>query len=349
MSIKKENFGFIGNDEVFTFTLKNKKGMEVVLSNYGALIKNIFFDNNSKKIDLVLGYDNLEDYIHNPNFFGVTIGPNCNRISNSEFTLKDKIYKLEQNDGVNNLHSGSKGLHKVLWNYKISEEKNYVEFTYLKKDNEQGFPGNINIKVRYRLTESNELEINYQAQSNKDTIINLTNHSYFNLAGHQNLNAIDQYLWLNSNYFTPVRDEAAIPTGEIRHTKNTPMDFSKSKKISKDIYSDYDQLKFVGGYDHNFKIEKQTEGIELIAKLYSEDSNIVMQVYSDTPGVQFYSGNSIVQTPIGKEKTYYKKRSGVCLETQYFPDSINNINFKSPVLNQGEEYKSTTIYKFLTR
>lgn len=349
MGIVKEYFGSLnGEHKVYKFILRNKRGMEVALSNYGAIVTNIYIPIKNEKIDVVLGYDNLEAYTLNPKFFGATIGPNCNRISNSKFILNNKEYMLEKNDNDNNLHSGSKAFHKVLWDYNINEEENYIEFSYLKADQELGFPGNLNVKVVYQLTQDNQLKIHYEGFSDKDTIINLTNHTYFNLSGHKNQNATNQYLWINSNYFTPVKNQQAIPTGELKSVRNTPMDFTTMKKINKDIEENYEQLKFVGGYDHNYKINKQSQGIELVAKLYSEDSNINMELYSDTLGVQFYSGNSIEGGPIGKDSTTYQDRSGICLETQYFPDAINNENFKSPILKTNEKYTSTTIYKFLT-
>lgn len=203
------------------------------------------------------------------------------------------------------------------------------------------------MKVRYTLTEDNELKILYEALSDKDTIFNPTNHSYFNLSGHNNKDATNQQLWLNSKYFTPVKDSNSIPTGEIKPVKNTPMDFTSIKKINQNINDEYEQLMFCGGYDHNFVIDKQKEGIEIIGKLYDENTHLTMEVYSDTPGVQFYSGNNIAGGPIGKDNTVYENRCAICLETQFFPDSINNENFKSPILKAGDKYESTTIYKFL--
>lgn len=348
MNIKKMHFGITNvGDSVFAFRLKNSNNMEAVVTNYGATLISLSIPSNDKKLDVVLGYDNLDNYISNPKFFGATIGPNCNRINNACFTLNDVEYNLEKNDNNNNLHSGGKGFHKVLWNYKINEYKNYVEFYYLNTDKSQGFPGNMKIKVKYTLNEDNELKIYYEGISDKDTIINLTNHTYFNLSGHKSKDATNQNLWINSKYFTPVKDSNCIPTGEITPVKGTPMDFTILKKINSQINDDYEQLRFCGGYDHNFVIDKKEKGIEKIAKLYDENTNITMEVYSDREGVQFYAGNFISGGPIGKENTVYEDRCGICLETQYFPDSINNKNFKSPILRAGEKYESTAIYKFL--
>ena len=194
---------------------------------------------------------------------------------------------------------------------------------------------------------NNELKISYEGVSDKDTILNLTNHSYFNLSGHKSRDATNQKLWINSKYFTPVKDSNCIPTGEITPVKETPMDFTIPKKINSQINEDYDQLRFCGGYDHNFVIDKKEKGVEKIATLYDENTNITMEVYSDREGVQFYAGNFISGGPIGKENTIYEDRCGICLETQYFPDSINNKNFRSPILKEGETYESTTVYKFL--
>ena len=347
MNIEKTYFGSTNvGERVFTFKLKNNNYMEVVVTNYGATLISLFIPRNTEKLDVVLGYDNLENYISNPKFFGATIGPNCNRISNACFTLNNIEYNLEKNDNNNNLHSGGKGFHKAVWNYHVNEDENYVEFNYFNLDKAQGFPGNSKVKVRYTLTEDNELKLSYEGVSDKDTVVNLTNHSYFNLSGHNSKDATNQQLWINSKSFTPVKDSKAIPTGEVTPVKGTPMDFTISKKINSQINEKYEQLLFCGGYDHNFVIDKKIEGIEKIAKLYDERTNIAMEVYSDMPGVQFYAGNFISGGPIGKDNTIYEDRCAICLETQYFPDSINNKNFKAPILKAGDKYESTTIYKF---
>lgn len=347
MNIEKAYFGSTNvGESVFTFKLKNNNNMEVVVTNYGATLISLFIPRNTEKLDVVLGYDNLENYISNPKFFGATIGPNCNRISNACFTLNNIEYNLEKNDNNNNLHSGGKGFHRVVWNYHVNEDENYVEFTYFNLNKAQGFPGNLKVKVRYTLTEDNELKLSYECVSDKDTVVNLTNHSYFNLSGHNSKDATNQQLWINSKSFTPVKDSKAIPTGEVTPVKGTPMDFTISKKINSQINEEYEQLLFCRGYDHNFVIDKKIEGIEKIAKLYDERTNITMEVYSDMQGVQFYAGNFISGGPIGKDNTIYEDRCAICLETQYFPDSINNKNFKAPILKAGDKYESTTIYKF---
>ncbi len=347
MEIEKIHFGITNSKKtIFKFILRNSQGMEAVLTNYGAILTNLFIPINNDKLDVVLGYDDLESYISNPKFFGAVIGPNCNRINGGEFSLNNKKYTLEQNDNNNNLHSGERGLHKSIWNYLINEDENYVEFTCFNVDKEQGFPGNSRIRVRYTLTDKNELQISYNATSDEDTIMNLTNHTYFNLAGHKDKHATKQKLWINAQHFTPVKDNKAIPTGEIKSVKETVMDFTQLKTISTNIEENDCQLLYVGGYDHNFVINKQHDGIEKIAKLINEDTNILMEVYTDLEGVQFYSGNSISGGPIGKENTIYENRSAICLETQYFPDAINNENFTSPILKAGDNYGSTTIYKF---
>lgn len=350
MNIEKMQFGSTNvGDSVFKFKLKNSNSMEAVVTNYGATLISLTISKNNEKIDMVLGYDDLKNYISNPKFFGSTIGPNCNRINNASFILNDIEYNLEQNDNNNNLHSGGKGFHNVVWNYYMSERENYVEFTHFNPDRAQGFPGDLEVKVRYTLTEDNELKLSYEAVSDKDTVVNLTNHSYFNLSGHKSKDATNQQLWINSKYFTPVKDSKAIPTGEIKSVKGTPMDFTIPKKINSQINENYNQLLFCGGYDHNFVIDKKEDGIEKIAELYDETTNIAMEVYSDSEGVQFYAGNFISGGPTGKDNTVYEDRCGICLETQYFPDSINNENFKSPILKAGDKYKSTTIYKFINK
>ncbi|MEG0857745.1 MAG: aldose epimerase family protein [Terrisporobacter sp.] len=347
MKIEENYFGLVDDKTVFTYSMSNNNGIKAVLTNYGATLVNLYIPCKNKKIDVVLGYDNLENYMINPKFFGATIGPNCNRISKGEISLGNKQYNLEQNDNENNLHSGEKGFHNVIWDVSINEDENYVEFYHYNLDEEQGFPGNSKIKVKYKLTEKNELVISYEGLSDKDTIMNLTNHTYFNLSGHSNKDATNQELWLKSKYFTPVKDSKSIPTGEIKSVKDTPMDFTTTKKIKSQINEKYGQLEFCGGYDHNFIIDKEKEGIEKIAKLSDENTNITMEVYSDTPGVQFYTGNFISGGPVGKENIVYEDRCGVCLETQFFPNSINIKNFKSPILKAGDKYESMTIYKFV--
>lgn len=350
MSILKTSFGNTDKGEgVFLYTIENKNGMKASLTNYGAILTNLFVsDKNGTVVDVVHGYDNLEGYKENPSYFGATIGRNGNRIGDAQFEVNGITYKLDKNDGENNLHGGFDGYNKRVWGVKLNEIENEVEFSLLSAAGDQGFPGNFNVTVAYQLTEDNAIKITYKGISDADTVANMTNHSYFNLAGHTNDSILDHVLWIKASKFVPVVDNAAIPTGEIWTVEGTPMDFTTPTAIGKEIETDYEQLKFTGGYDHNYAIEKDGKGIEKIAEVEDPKTGRKMEVYTDLPGVQLYVGNFIgTNGKDGKEGVLYKTRSGLCLETQYFPDAINQPNFESPILKAGEEYNTTTIYKFL--
>ncbi|MBO4815415.1 MAG: galactose mutarotase [Clostridia bacterium] len=350
MSIEISDFGKCANGkEAKLFTLTNSNNITAKLTNFGAVLVSLFVpDKNGKLADVVLGFDNIDKYSTNDIcYFGSTVGRNSNRVKEAKFTLNGVTYNLDKNErNKNNLHSGFNPYNERLWNYDINENNNSVSFSLVSPDGDQGFPGEFKITVTYTLTNENELKIDYSGKSDKDTIANMTNHSYFNLAGHNSGTAMEQELYINSDKFVEVDDEL-IPTGNLIAVQNTPLDFRTPKKISLDINKDFEQLKNTCGFDHSFLINKTTDGIEKIATLSDEKSGRVMDVYTDSVAVQFYAGNFIENnTVVGKENCLYKNRSGICLETGFLPDSMNQKNFKSPVLKAGDEYRTTTIYKF---
>jgi aldose 1-epimerase len=347
MDIKKELFGMTKEGkEAYIFTLKNSKGMKVQVTNYGAILVSLFVMNKFGEFkDVVLGYDKLEDYFSNDLLFGATVGRNVNRIENAQFKIDGVTYHLIKNKNQHNIHSDKEaGFHKVLWNFKLVND-NAIEFYYKSCDGEQGFPGNLDISVTYSLTEANGLMISYRGVSDKKTLINLTNHSYFNLSGHDSGDILDTMVTIDADYYTSIKEEI-IPTGEISSIKETPMDFKVSKAIGEEIDSNFEQLKLAQGYDHNFVLNNQDIGIRKIAEAFSESEGIKMEVYSDQPGLQFYAGNTMKEI-IGKGGAVYKKRGGFCMEPQFYPNSINIENFKSPLFDKGEEFKTTTMYQFI--
>ena len=350
MSIKIYDFGKCENGDVKEFTLSNSNGMSAVLTNYGAILVSLFVpDKTGNASDVVLGFDSLEKYSNNNIcYFGSTVGRNSNRIKGSKFVLDGITYDLDKNErDKNNLHSGFNPYNKRLWNYTVNEETNSVKFSLISPDGDQGFPGNFDVSVTYTLTDENEIKIEYTGKCDKDTVANMTNHSYFNLAGHNSGTAMNQTLYINADKYLEV-DNELIPTGNLIDVTNTPLDFRTPKKISRDLDENYAELKYTNGFDHSFAINKTTSGIEKVATLMDENSGRTMEVYTDCVGIQFYAGNFIENnTASGKENCMYKNRSGICLETGFFPNAINEKKFVSPVLKQGDTYNSTTIYKFI--
>ncbi|MCM8709695.1 galactose mutarotase [Clostridium sp. SYSU_GA19001] len=333
---------------VHIFTLKNSKGTTVKITNFGGIVTSLMVpDKNGNFEDIVLGYDKLSDYEKKGPYFGAVIGRYANRIGNACFELNGAEYRLDKNEGENHLHGGFIGFDKVVWNAEIVTRNGAeaLELVYRSKDGEGGFPGNLDVKVTYSLTEDNALVIDYYAVSDKDTVVNLTNHSYFNLAGHASGNILSQKLMINADKFTPV-DKASIPTGELVDVKGTPMDFTKMKTIGQDINADFEQIIFTKGYDHNWVLNTNGNLKEKAAEVIDEKSGRVMEVYTTKPGVQLYTANFLDGSEIGKGGVPYYKNAALCLETQYFPDSVNKKNFPSAVLKAGEKYNHTTIYKF---
>lgn len=344
MSVKTEKFGVTKEGkEVTLFTLENKNGMRADFIDFGANIVRLFVpDQNGKLDDIVLGFDDVAGYEENGCFFGSFIGRHGNRIGNAEFQLNGVTYELEKNDGDNNLHGGTPGYNKVM--YKAETTDNSVSFSRTSPDMEQGYPGNLDICVTYTLTDDNELKISYQAKTDKDTLCNVTNHSYFNLKGHDGGTITDHKVWIRANGFTETSDDL-IPNGNIIDVAGTPMDFRTEKIIAQDIEADYGPLKTAGGYDHNFVLEKEMGKMEKVAELSEETTGRRMEVYTDLPGMQLYTGNFIVKED-GKDGTEYTKRTGVCFETQFFPNSVNVPSFESCVLKAGDTFTSSTVYRF---
>lgn len=347
--MKKELFGTTkccGKD-VYLYTLENKNGLKAQVINYGAILVRMFVPDKTGKVeDVVLGYDNLEDYYSNGSFFGATIAPNANRIAGAAFTIDGVEYKLDANENGNNLHSHfDKATHKQFWDAEEIAD-NAVKFTVKMGDGELGFPGNKVLSLTYTLTDENELRLDYEGTSDKKTIINPTNHTYFNLAGHASGKILDHTLWLNASAYTPVV-AGSIPTGEIAPVKGTPMDFTKAKRVGDEIEADFEQIKLGLGYDHNWVIDNYEEGkLQQIAEVHEPTTGRGMKVFSDLPGVQFYAGNCIADTT-GKDGVTYSVRTGLCLETDYFPNSANEPSFPSAVYGPERPYKATTIYQFV--
>lgn len=332
-------------NEVTKYTLTNKNGMEVSFIDLGATIVSIkVADKDGIVRDVTLGYDSPVDYQTNTCYFGAVIGRNSNRINQARIILDGTEYVLEQNDNENNLHSGKNGFHAAIWNVESVEEQKIV-FTHVSKDGEQDFPGNMTAKVTYEVTDENELVLSYEAVTDKTTIANFTNHAYFNLDGHETGSIENQELELLASYYTPVIDAKAIPTGEVAKVSGTPLDFRKMEKIGARIEDDFEQLKFAGGYDHNFVLDKADGTMQLAARAKAANTGICMDVYTDCVGVQLYTGNFISEQT-GKDGVTYGFRHGFCLETQYFPNAMNEESFKSPVLKPGDTYKTETRYRF---
>lgn len=352
MKITQKPFGMTKNQEESTlYTVTNNKGMKISFTDYGANIVSIIVpDRNGVMADVALGYKNIQGYEINKPGFGSFIGRCANRIEGAKFELNGKIYDLEKNEGENNLHGGEPYYNKVMYETEIYVEEDIIslEFSRLSTDKEQGFPGNLDVTVTYSLTENNELVIEYHAVSDKDTIVNLTNHSYFNLAGHNSGNILDHKVWINSEKFTPT-DDNLIPTGELRDVQGTPMDFRVLKRIGDNIDDNYNALIQAGGYDHNYALDISQDEVAKVAELVDEASGRVMEVFTDMPGLQFYTSNKLKPIENGKDGASYDKRAGVCFETQHFPNACNLSSFPSSVLKAGEDYEFVTIYKFITR
>ncbi len=327
------------------YTLKNAHGMEVDVLTFGATLQAIRFPDRTGRVrDILLGYDNVAQYENVNGYLGAVIGRNGNRIANAKCVIDGVECLLEANDNENNLHSGTQGFHGVLWTVNEADDA-HVKLGYHSPDGEQGFPGNMDVTVTYTLDDDGRLGIAYHATSDKKTVANLTNHAYFNLNGHESGNVEDQEVEILASNYTPVIDSKAIPTGEIASVSGTPMDFRQMTKIGARIGDDFDQLKYTDGYDHNYVLDHADGSMQLIARARAEESGIQMDVYTTCIGVQFYAGN-FVGGQKGKNGVDYGKRQGFCLETQYFPNSVNEKNFQAPILNPGQVYESTTKYCF---
>ena len=333
------------------FTLKNKSGAELQVINFGAIVLSLKVpDRNGQLADVTLGCDQLSDYESKTPYFGAVVGRYGNRIAKGQFMLEGQTYTLATNNGPNALHGGLKGFDKVVWQAQAVQASDgpAVEFSYLSKDGEEGYPGSLAVKMVYTLTDKNEFKIQYTATTDKPTVVNITHHSYFNLAGAGEGDILGHEMMINADRFTPV-DATLIPTGELKPVQGTPMDFTKPMAIGARVNQDDEQLKFGGGYDHNWVINQQQAG-ELTAavRVVEPKSGRVLEVLTTEPGVQFYCGNFLDGTLTGKGGKVYKHRYGFCLEPQHFPDTPNHTNFPSCVLQPGQTYTQTTIYRFST-
>jgi aldose 1-epimerase len=336
--ITQKHFGSTDGRDVSLYTLKNTDGFEVVITNYGGAVVSLLAPERDGSFgDVVLVFDTLEEYVQNPLYFGGLIGRYANRIARGKFALDGVEYQLTQNDGVNHLHGGFRGFDKRLWtvNDSTAESSPMLHLEYSSADGEEGYPGNLQANVTYALA-GNELRIDYTATTDRDTIVNLTNHSYFNLAGRGDTLAHE--LTVNADAFTPVSKDL-IPTGEVRSVANTPWDFREGKRIGK-------HLAAAGGYDHNFVLRDWDKSLRPAVRLYEHTSGRVLEILTDQPGIQFYSGNFLDGSFAGKRGVVYNKYAALALEPQHFPDSPNHANFPSTVLRSGEVYRHTSLYRF---
>lgn len=348
--IERSAFGKMADGQAIDlYTLTNSSGMKVTITNYGGHVVSIIVpDRQGRMADVVLGFDHLDGYLATNPFFGALVGRYANRIGKAEFNLDGVEYKLAKNDGPNSLHGGLKGFDKQVWKaHEVSHPHPALELAYLSKDGEEGYPGNLSVKVVYTLTDANELRIDYTATTDKDTVLNLTNHSYFNLAGAGNGDILKQEMMINADRFTPI-DATLIPTGELRSVAGTPLDFRKPTAIGARINADDEQLKFGHGYDHNFVINRKGPGLALAARAVDPGSGRVLEVLTTQPGVQLYTGNFLDGSIHGKDGKAYGRRSAFCLETQHFPDSPNKPKFPTTELKPGQTFHETTVYKFST-
>jgi aldose 1-epimerase len=347
--IVQANFGKTAEGTaVQIFTLTNASGMELKVTTYGGAVVSLKApDRTGAKADVVLGFDSLEGYL-NPKvpFFGALIGRYGNRIGHAKFTLDGKTYNLSVNDGENSLHGGAKGFDRCVWTPKALPDGG-LQLTLLSKDGDQGYPGNLHVTVTYHLTDANEVRIQYTATTDKDTVLNLTNHTYFNLKGAGNGDILDHVMMLNASKFTPV-DAGLIPTGELRPVAGTPFDFTKPAVIGSRINQDDEQLKLAHGYDDNWLIDRKGAGLSLAARVVEPSTGRVMEVLTTEPGIQFYTGNFLDGTLVGKGGKAYPQRAAFCLETQHYPDSPNKPTFPSTELKPGQTYSTTTVYRFST-
>lgn len=348
LKIDKIQFGeTMDGTDVDQFILSNNNGMEIRIITYGGVITSWTApDKNGNYKDIVLGYNTLAEYEAETPYFGALIGRYGNRIAKGKFSLDDQEYTLAVNNGVNHLHGGLKGFDKVIWDAKtiVSDSTVSLELSYLSKDMEEGYPGNLETKVTYTLNNKDELSVNYEATTDKPTIVNLTQHSYFNLTADFNQDILGHELVINADSFLPI-DNTLIPTGEFRDVTGTPFDFKTSKAIGIHIDNENIQLKNGLGYDHSWVLNDQNTGVRFVASAYEPVSERLLEVFSDEPGIQFYSGNFLDGTLPSKNNGVYQHRTGFCLETQHYPDSPNQKNFPSVRINPGEKYNSKTVFR----
>lgn len=341
MSVNKIKVSEINGEEIYLIQLDNQMGLKAEILNYGGIIKRVVY----KNIDVVLGREQFEDYLDNDGCFGALIGRNSNRLEDACFNLSGKFYKLSQNDGKNNLHSGNNGFDKRV--FKVKEVNPIVEpsvtMELYSPDGDEGFPGNLNVYVTYTLTRCNSLKIHYEGVSDADTLLNMTNHSYFNLNGHNSGTIENHSMFINAEFYTP-NSEEGMPYGEIQSVKGTSLDFTEKKYIKSALLSDSEQIRMSGGIDHNFAISDSDYRLAVI--LEGEKTGIQMEVYTDRPGIQIYTGNWINEEKIYKDNARYNKHYGICFETQAFPNSLKYPFYPNAILRKNEKYDTTTEYKF---
>ncbi len=340
-TISKKDWGFADEQQVFLFTFTNKNGVEITITNFGGIITSWKMpDKNGKKQNIVLGFDTLDEYFQTNPYFGAVVGRYANRIANGRFSLDGKEYTLPVNNGKNSLHGGLKGFNKMVWNASLLQDSfPQLQLSYLSKDGEEGYPGNLQVEVIYSLNDDNELTIEYKAETDKATPINLTNHSYFNLSGDHANTILDETVMINADRYTPV-DGSMIPTGELKPVKETPFDFTTPHKIGERI----EQTN--GGYDHNFVLNKEeAHSLTFAAFATNEQSGRKLEVYTTQPGMQFYTGNFLDGSVKDSNGKPFTKQTAFCFETQHFPDSPNQPNFPNTILKPGEKFYSKTVYK----
>jgi aldose 1-epimerase len=351
--MKKQLFGQTREGgEAYLYTLRNQNGVQAVITNYGGAIVNLLVPDRAGKVaDVVLGYDTLAGYESDKAYLGAIIGRFANRIAHGRFTLHGVTYSLPRNNGENSLHGGAAGFDKRLWtaNEISGNGAPALELTYLSRDGEEGYPGNLSAKVIYTLTSQNELKIDYSSTTDKTTVVNLTNHSYFNLVGQGEDDILGHGVTIHARHFTPV-NASLIPTGKICSVQGTPLDFTRMATIGSRISADDQQLKLAGGYDHNWIPGREGDrALVLAAEVHEPVSGRVLQVLTSQPGIQFYSGNFLDGTICGKQGKVYRRRYGFCLETQHYPDSPNHPDFPSTELQPGQHYRETTVFRFSAR
>jgi len=347
MKIEDEVFGTLkSGKEIRLFKIENQDGSKAEFTNFGATVVCVqVSDKDGNNENVVLGFDDINKYEDIRAFYGATVGRCGNRIANGKFSLNGEDYLLNTNEGSNHLHGGIKGFDRVVWDYKILDDESAIKFSYLSKDGEEGYPGNFRVSVTYSFNEKHELKIQYEMTSDKATVKNVTNHSYFNLSGNVKRSILEQQITITADRFLPI-NKNLIPTGDIRPVENTPMDFRELTDIGKRINEDNEQLKFGLGYDHCWVLNESKQSMNFAAEVYDPKSGRLMEILTTEPAIQFYSGNFMDGSHAGREGVSYKYRYAMCLETQHYPDSPNHADFPSTVLDSGQVYNSQTIYKF---
>ncbi len=345
MSISKSLYGIMPNgEEIYSYTLDNEKGVKAEIINYGGIVTSLIVkDKAGNDVDVVLGRASLDEYLENDGYIGAAIGRHANRIANGEFELRGVKYKVGVNEGKNSLHGGINGFDKKIWGVTEIPHENAIILSCISVDGEEGFPGNLSVAIKYSVTDDNSLRIEYRASTDKETVCNLTNHSYFNLSGHESGVIDEQVLQINSEFYTPNGSDC-MPTGEILSVMGTPFDFRAPKPIGQDIDADCEQIKMFGGFDHNFAIKGR--GFRLAAVAASEKTGITMEMYTDQPAMQLYTANALPDG-VHKGDVDYPKHGAFCLEAQVFPNAMSHSHYPGPVLKKGGTYRQITEYKFI--